>query len=47
MLKRLTTTANLSRGYSREILVGVCSPNLFFKLYFRQKKKKFQTRFQT
>ena len=56
MLKRLTT-ANLSRGYSWEILVGVCSPNLFLKLYFRQKKKnipnpfsdlvsKIQTRFQ-
>ena len=29
MLKRLTT-ANLSQGYSWEILVGVCSPNLFF-----------------
>ena len=56
MLKRLTT-ANLSRGYSWEILVGVFSPNLFLKLYFRQKKKnipnpfsdlvsKIQTRFQ-
>ena len=57
MLKRLTT-ANLSQGYSWEILVGVCSPNLFFNFISDKRKKnipnpfsdlvsKIQTRFQT